>query len=151
VNVTEPRQTYIRSNTDLEEKLAVVGLWRAEKPEGRRGGWKEERLVPHLLGGLQNIEKEEECSDIGKKEGSGDSKSQTPIERRGGNSKNRKAAENLRIAQNERGLDLDAISECLRTDHRIIEGTKIASENGDFDLTKWAEPLPSAGSPDEMK
>jgi hypothetical protein len=48
------------------------------------GDWKEERLVPHLLGGLQTIEnQEEECSDIEKREGSGCSKSQTPISRNG--------------------------------------------------------------------
>jgi hypothetical protein len=33
------------------------------------------------LGDLQKIEKEEECSDIEKREGSGGSKSQTPRER----------------------------------------------------------------------
>jgi hypothetical protein len=38
-------------------------------------------LVLHLFGSLQNIEKEEECSDIEKREGSGSSKSQTPIEK----------------------------------------------------------------------
>jgi hypothetical protein len=36
------------------------------------------------LGGLQKIEKEEACSDIEKRAGSGDSKSQTPIDREGG-------------------------------------------------------------------
>jgi hypothetical protein len=38
--------------------------------------------------------------------------------------------------QNRRELELDAISECSGTHHRIIEGMKTASENGDFDLTK---------------
>jgi hypothetical protein len=45
------------------------------------GHWKQEPFVPHLLGGLQKREKEEECSDIEKREGLGHSKSQTPIER----------------------------------------------------------------------
>jgi hypothetical protein len=40
-------------------------------------------LVPHLLGGLQNTEKEGKCSDIEKREGPGGSKGQTPIERDG--------------------------------------------------------------------
>jgi hypothetical protein len=34
------------------------------------------------------------------------------------------------------GLDLDATSECLRNDHRIIELMKSAFENADFNLTK---------------
>jgi hypothetical protein len=33
-------------------------------------------------------------------------------------------------------LDLDAISECLRTDHVMIKGMKIAPEKGEFDITK---------------
>jgi hypothetical protein len=33
-------------------------------------------------------------------------------------------------------LDLDAISECLRTDHKITERMTIASENGEFDVAK---------------
>jgi hypothetical protein len=61
---------------------------RGEKPSGRRGDWKEERFAPYSLGCLQKNENEEECSDIEKSEGSGDSKSQTPIERGGGNRKN---------------------------------------------------------------
>jgi hypothetical protein len=55
----------------------------AKKPEGRRGDWAEERLVAHLLGGLQRIEKEEECSDIENREEPGSSKSQTSLEREG--------------------------------------------------------------------
>jgi hypothetical protein len=39
--------------------------------------------MPLLLGGLQKTEKEEECSDIEKREESGDSKSQTPIKKEG--------------------------------------------------------------------
>jgi hypothetical protein len=42
------------------------------------------------LGGLQKREKEEECSDIEKREGSGGSKSEKPIERGSGNGTNRK-------------------------------------------------------------
>jgi hypothetical protein len=33
-------------------------------------------------------------------------------------------------------LDQEAISECLTTGHRIKEGLKIASGNGDSDVTK---------------
>jgi hypothetical protein len=36
---------------------------------------------PHLLGGFQKIENEEELSEIEKRDGSGSSKSQTLIER----------------------------------------------------------------------
>jgi hypothetical protein len=32
--------------------------------------------------------------------------------------------------------DGNAISECLRTDHRIIEGMKKAFEDGNFDVKK---------------
>jgi hypothetical protein len=39
--------------------------------------------VSHLFGGLQKTELEEECSDIEKREESGGSKSQTPIEKEG--------------------------------------------------------------------
>jgi hypothetical protein len=39
-------------------------------------------------------------------------------------------------AQKGTELDLDAVSECLGTNHRIIEGMKSVSEIGDFDLTK---------------
>jgi hypothetical protein len=74
------------------------------------------------LGSLQNIENEEEFSDIEKREKSGGSKSQTPIKRGGGRRKNRK--DSRRPSHGPRKgteLDLDAISECLRSDHRIIE------------------------------
>jgi hypothetical protein len=46
-----------------------------------RGDWKEEWLVPHSLGGRQKIAKEEGGPDIEKREGSGSSKSHTPIEK----------------------------------------------------------------------
>jgi hypothetical protein len=36
--------------------------------------------MPHLLGGVQTIEKEKECSDVEKSEESGRSKSETQIE-----------------------------------------------------------------------
>jgi hypothetical protein len=39
--------------------------------------------MPHLFGGLQKTGKEEECSDIEKREESGGSKSQTRIEKEG--------------------------------------------------------------------
>jgi hypothetical protein len=49
------------------------------------------------LVGLQKIEREEECSDIEKREGSGSWKSQTPIER-GGMEGIERTAEDLRMA-----------------------------------------------------
>jgi hypothetical protein len=88
------------------------------------GDWKEERFVPHLLGSHQKRETEEECSDIETREASGDSKSQTPIEREGGNGKNRKDSRRPSPGR-QKGAepDLDAISERLRTgsEYRIIE------------------------------
>jgi hypothetical protein len=39
--------------------------------------------VPHVLGGLQKTEKDEEYSDIKKREGFGNLKSQTPLDREG--------------------------------------------------------------------
>jgi hypothetical protein len=56
--------------------------------------------MPHLLGGLQSIEnQEEECSDIEKREGPGGSKSQTPIEREGvAIERIERRAKNFRIA-----------------------------------------------------
>jgi hypothetical protein len=72
-------------------------------------------LFAHLFGSHQKIEKEEECSDIEKREEPGGSKSQTLIDRGSGNRKNRK---DTRIPsqgpQNRTELDLDVISECLR-------------------------------------
>jgi hypothetical protein len=57
--------------------------------------------VPHLFGGVQNIEKEEECTDTEKREGSGDSKSQTPIDREGmAIERIERTAEDLRMAHN---------------------------------------------------
>jgi ribosomal protein L44E len=47
----------------------------------RRGDWEEEWFVLHLLRGLQNIENEEECSDMEKREESSGLKSQRRIER----------------------------------------------------------------------
>jgi hypothetical protein len=88
----------------------------------KRGDWKEERIMPLLLGGLQKTEKEDECSDIEKREGSGGSQSQVPIERRGGNGKNRKDSRRPSDGQPKwTDLDLDAISEFL--------GTENSSEN----------------------
>jgi hypothetical protein len=54
---------------------------RSHKAEG--GNWKGQRSCQYLRGAPQIIEKEEEISDIEKKEGSGSSKSQTSIERDG--------------------------------------------------------------------
>jgi hypothetical protein len=45
VNVTEPRQTFIRSNVEPEAKSVVVMVCRTEMPEGRSGDWEEEPLV----------------------------------------------------------------------------------------------------------
>jgi hypothetical protein len=116
VNIAEPRQTYIQSSAEPELKSVVVVVWTREKREGRRGDRKEEQLEPHLLGGLQTIEKEEECSYVEKMEGSGRSKSRTPIETGGGNRKNRNDSRRpSHEPQKGTELDLDAISECLRT------------------------------------
>jgi hypothetical protein len=68
------------------------------------------------LGGLQNIDKKEERSDIEQRAGSSGSNSQTPIERGSGNTKNRKDGQRpSQGPQNGTELDLDAISECLRS------------------------------------
>jgi hypothetical protein len=79
--------------------------------------------MPHLLGGLQNIEnQEEECSDIEKREGPGGSKSQRPIERGSGNRKNRKERQRLsHRPEKVTELQPGAISQWMRTDHRLIE------------------------------
>jgi hypothetical protein len=62
-------------------------------------------LVPHLLGGLQNTKKEEECSDIEKSEGSGSWKGQTPLEIEGAAiERTEKTAEDLRMAD-KKGQD----------------------------------------------
>jgi hypothetical protein len=66
------------------------------------------------LGGAQNIEKEGKLSDIEKSEASGGSKSEAPIERGGGNRKDSQRPSHG--PQKETELDLDAISECLRTE-----------------------------------
>jgi hypothetical protein len=66
VNITEPRQTYIQSNAEAEAKPMVAVAWSSR--EARRSNWEEERLVSHLVGGFQNIEKEGKCSDIEKRE-----------------------------------------------------------------------------------
>jgi hypothetical protein len=77
-------------------------------------------LVSHLSGSLQDIEKEEESSHIAKREEPGGSKSQIPIERGGGNRKNRKDSQRPSHGpQNRRELDLDAISEHLRPEKSI--------------------------------
>jgi hypothetical protein len=70
------------------------------------------------LGGLQNSENQEDLSDIEKREGSGDSKSQTPLARGGGNKKNRKDSRRPShpFAQKATELDLEAMSECLGTE-----------------------------------
>jgi hypothetical protein len=73
-------------------------------------------MVPHLLGCLQKIEKEEECSDIEKREGLGHSKSETPIKRGGGNRNNRKDSRGA-LHGRDKGTELDAISECLRSEN----------------------------------
>jgi hypothetical protein len=49
------------------------------------------------LGGLQTIENQEESSDIEKRDGSGGSKSQTPIER--GEAVMERPVKNLRMAR----------------------------------------------------
>jgi hypothetical protein len=52
------------------------------------------------LGGPQKIAKEEVCSDIEKREGSGDSTSQTPIDREGmAIERIERTAEDLRMAR----------------------------------------------------
>jgi hypothetical protein len=82
-----------------EESGGCSGLER-EKPGGRGIVCEEERFAPHPFGGLQNIEKEEECSHIEKREGSGDSKSQTPIDREGvAIERIERTAKDLRMAQ----------------------------------------------------
>jgi hypothetical protein len=74
--------------------------------------------------------------DIQKREGSGGSNSEARREMTGGNRNNRKdCRRSSKGPQNGAELDLDATSECLRTDYRIIEGMKVASEKGDFDIT----------------
>jgi hypothetical protein len=85
--------------------------------EARRGDWEEEQLVPHFLGGLQNSENQEDFSDIEKREASGGWKSQTSIERWGGNRKNRKDSRkpSHRPPKGTK-LDRDVIIEFLRTD-----------------------------------
>jgi hypothetical protein len=82
VNIIEVMQTYIIECRTREESGGCSGLER-ERPEDRRVVCEEERFAPHLFGGPQDIEKEEERSHIENKEGSGDSKSQTPIDREG--------------------------------------------------------------------
>jgi hypothetical protein len=53
-----------------------------------------------LFGGVLTIEKEEECSDVEKREGPGDSKSQTPTEKEGvAIERIERTAEDLRTAQ----------------------------------------------------
>jgi hypothetical protein len=70
------------------------------------------------LGGLQTIEKEEGCSEIEKREASGGSTSQTPLERGGGNRKDRKDTRRPSHGpQKGTELDLDAMSECLRSEN----------------------------------
>jgi hypothetical protein len=95
VNNTEPRQRYIQLNAEAERKRVVAVIWSGgeairqkaesscQKSEVRRGEWSEERLIAHLFGSLQKIEKEEECSDIEMGEKPGGSKSQILIEREG--------------------------------------------------------------------
>jgi hypothetical protein len=62
-------------------------------------------LVPYLLGGLQNTEKEEGCSDIEKSEGSSSWKSQTLLEMEGAAIERiEKTTEDLRMAH-KKGQD----------------------------------------------
>jgi hypothetical protein len=68
------------------------------------------------LRGLQTIENGDDFSEFAKREVSGGSKSQTPMERGGGNRQNRKDGQRpWQGPQNGTGLDLDAVSECLRS------------------------------------
>jgi hypothetical protein len=54
------------------------------------------------LGGVQNIEREEECSDIEKREVPDDSKSWTPIERGAVIERTERIAKDLRMAHKKR-------------------------------------------------
>jgi hypothetical protein len=81
VNVTKPRQTCIRWNVEPEAKLVVVVTWMSGEARRQNRQLAGRAVGPHLLGVFQKTEKEEECSDIKKREGSGGSKSQIPLER----------------------------------------------------------------------
>jgi hypothetical protein len=89
-NIIEPRQTCIQSNAEPDAKPAVAvvsGSGEAIRQKGRSGG---RAVCSHLLRDLQKIGKEEGCSDIEKREEPSSSKSRKPLERGGGNRKNRK-------------------------------------------------------------
>jgi hypothetical protein len=90
VHITEPRQTYIQSNAESEAKPAVVVAWSGGEARRQKRRLEGKAVVPHVLGGLQKTEKEEECSDIEKREEPGDSKSQRLIGRGDSNRKNRR-------------------------------------------------------------
>jgi hypothetical protein len=80
VNVTEPRQTPIPSNVELEAKPVVVVVARggeARRQNPRLGGRK---VGQHFLGVVQKNENEEEMLRSQKREASGSSKSEAPTE-----------------------------------------------------------------------
>jgi hypothetical protein len=90
-----------------------------------------------LLGVVHNNENEEEMLYIQKREGSSDSKSETPIEMEAvAIEAIEGTAKDLRMYHKMDRTRPVAISECLRTDYKTIEGMKNASEIGDFDITK---------------
>jgi hypothetical protein len=66
--------------------VAVV-VWRGKEAIRQKGRLVGRAFVAHLLGGLQNIGKGKDFSDIEKREEPGGSKSHRPIERGGGNRK----------------------------------------------------------------
>jgi hypothetical protein len=104
-----------QSNAEPEAKRVAVVVWsggEAVRQKGRLGG---RAVGPHLSGGPQKMEKEKECSDIEKREGSGSLKSPKTIERGGGHGKNGKDSRRpSHGSQKGTKVALDTISECLR-------------------------------------
>jgi hypothetical protein len=79
-NITEPRQASIPSNVEPEAKPVIVVVSRGGEATRQKRRLRLRKVRRDLLGRLQKSENEEQMLDIQKREGSGDSKSQTPIE-----------------------------------------------------------------------
>jgi hypothetical protein len=80
ITITEPSQTSIPSNAEAEGKTVVGMVSRGGEARRQKRRLKGRTAGPDSLGRVQKKENEEEMLDIQEREGSGVSKSDTPIE-----------------------------------------------------------------------
>jgi hypothetical protein len=82
VNVTERRRTSIPSNVEPEAKAVVAVASRGGEARSQKRRLRGRNVGHDLLGVVQKKENDEKMLDVQKREESGGSKSQTPIERK---------------------------------------------------------------------